>query len=229
MEMFLFPSKVEYMETDNPNVGKVILEPCYFGYGTTIGNSLRRVLLSSLPGAAVSAVKIDGVDHEFSGKDGVKEDVLEILLNLKRLRLKTFGDEPVRLTLEAKGKKIVTAKDIAKNSAVEIINKDLVIATLTDSKAELKMELIVDNGRGYVPKDQKKLENLEANAMVIDSIYSPVLNVGYKVDDVRVGQTTDYDKLIMTVETDGTITPKAAVEQATQILIDYLQPLLNNK
>ena len=112
---------------------------------------------------------------------------------------------------------------------MEIINKDLVIATLTDSKAELKMELIVDNGRGYVPKDQKKLENLEANAMVIDSIYSPVLNVGYKVEDVRVGQTTDYDKLIMTVETDGTITPKAAVEQATQILIDYLQPLLNNK
>lgn len=229
MEMFLFPSKVEYMETDNPNVGKVILEPCYFGYGTTVGNSLRRVLLSSLPGAAVSAVKIDGVDHEFSGKDGIKEDILEILLNLKRLRLKTFGDEPVRLTLEAKGKKVVTAKDIAKNSAVEIINKDLVIATLTDSKAELKMELIVDNGRGYVPKDQKKLEDLEANAMVIDSIYSPVLNVGYKVDDVRVGQTTDYDKLIMTVETDGTITPKEAVEQATQILIDYLQPLLNNK
>lgn len=229
MEMFLFPSKVEYMETDNPNIGKVILEPCYFGYGTTVGNSLRRVLLSSLPGAAVTAVKIDGVDHEFSGKDGIKEDILEILLNLKRLRLKTFGDEPVRLTLEAKGKKVVTAKDITKNSAVEIINKDLVIATLTDSKAELKMEIIVDNGRGYVPKDQKKLEELEANAMVIDSIYSPVLNVGYKVDDVRVGQTTDYDKLIMTVETDGTITPKEAVEQATQILIDYLQPLLNNK
>lgn len=229
MEMFLFPSKVEYIETDNQNIGKVILEPCYFGYGTTIGNSLRRVLLSSLPGAAVSAVKIDGVDHEFSGKDGVKEDILEILLNLKRLRLKIFSDEPVRLTLSAKGKKVVTAKDIDKNSAVEIINKDLVIATLTDSKAELKMELIVDRGRGYVPKDQKKLENLEANAMVVDSIYSPVLNVGYKVEDVRVGQTTDYDKLIMTVETDGTITPKQAVEQATQILIDYLQPLLNNK
>ncbi len=229
MEMFLFPSKAEYIETDNPNIGKVILEPCYFGYGTTIGNSLRRVLLSSLPGAAVSAVKIDGVDHEFSGKDGIKEDILEILLNLKRLRLKTFSNEPVRLTLDVKGKKVVTAKDIEKNSAVEIINKDLVIATLTDSKAELKMELIVDSGRGYVPKDQKKLENLEANAMIVDSIYSPVLNVGYKVEDVRVGQTTDYDKLIMTVETDGTITPKQAVEQATQILIDYLQPLLNNK
>jgi len=229
MEMFLFPSKVEYSDTDSINVGKVILEPCYFGYGTTIGNSLRRVLLSSLPGAAVTAVKIDGVDHEFSGKDGIKEDILEILLNLKRLRLKTFSEEPVRLTLHAKGKKVVTAKDIEKNSSVEIINKDLVIATLTDSKAELKMEIIVDSGRGYVPKDQKKLENLEANAMVIDSIYSPVLNVGYKVEDVRVGQTTDYDKLIMTVETDGTISPKEAVEQATQILIDYLQPLLNNK
>jgi DNA-directed RNA polymerase subunit alpha len=229
MEMFLFPSKVEYISTENPNVGKVVLEPCYFGYGTTVGNSLRRVLLSSLPGSAVTAVKIDGVDHEFSGKDGVKDDILEILLNLKRLRLKVFGDEPVRLTLHAKGKKEVTAKDIAKNSNVEIINKDLVIATLTDAKAELKMEIIVDNGRGYVPKDQKKLENLEANAMIIDSIYSPVLNVGYKVEDVRVGQTTDYDKLIMTVETDGTISPKEAVEQATQILIDYLQPLLNNK
>lgn len=229
MEMFLLPSKVEYLETDNSNVGKVILEPCYFGYGTTIGNSLRRVLLSSLPGAAVTAVKIDGVDHEFSGKDGVKEDVLEILLNLKRLRLKVFGDEPVKLTLDVKGKKVVSAKDIAKNSAVEIINTDLVIATLTDSKAELKMEILVDSGRGYVPKDQKKFTDLEARFMVIDSIYSPVLNVGYKVEDVRVGQTTDYDKLILTVETDGTISPKEATEQATKILIDYLNPLLNNK
>jgi len=227
--MFLLPSKVEYSTTDNPKIGEVVMEPCFFGYGTTLGNSLRRVLLSSLPGAAVTAVKIEGVDHEFSAKDGVKEDVLEILLNLKRLRLKLFTDEPVKLYLTAKGKKEVTAKMIDKNSDVEIVNPDLKIATLTDSKAELKMEIVVSKGRGYVPKEQKTEEKADVNMMVVDSIYNPVLNVGYKVENVRVGQITDYDKLTLTVETDGTISPQEAVEQSTKILIDYLNPLIQSE
>jgi len=225
MEMFLLPSKVEYIDTDQENVSKIVIEPCYFGYGTTIGNSLRRVLLSSLPGAAVTAVKIEGVEHEFSAKEGMKEDVLEVLLNLKRLRLKVFSDEPVKLHLKAKGKTIVTAKNIDKNSEVEIVNPDLVIANLTDSKSELNMEIIVNKGRGYLPKEEKDLEKEDVNMMVVDSIYSPVLNVGYKVEDLRVGQITDYDKLTLTVETDGTISPREAVEQATKILMDYLRPL----
>lgn len=226
MEMFLLPSKVEYIDTDKENVSQVVIEPCYFGYGATIGNSLRRVLLSSLPGAAVTAVKIEGVEHEFSAKDGLKEDVLEVLLNLKRLRLKVFSDEPVKLHLKAKGKKVVTAKDIKKNSDVEIVNPDLEIAHLTATKSKLDMEIVVNKGRGYVPKEEKTEEKEDVNMMVIDSIYSPVLNVGYKVEDVRVGQITDYDKLTLTVETDGTITPKEAVQQATGILMDYLKTLL---
>lgn len=229
MEMFLLPSKVEYGTTDDPNVGSVVMEPCFFGYGTTLGNSLRRVLLSSLPGAAVTAVKIEGVDHEFSAKDGVKEDILEILLNLKRLRFKMFTDEAVKLHLTVSGKKEVTAKLIDKNSDVEIMNPELKIATITDSKTELKMEIVVSKGRGYVPKEQKVAEKADVNMMVVDSIYNPVLNVGYKVENVRVGQITDYDKLTMTVETDGTISPQEAVEQSTKILIDYLSPLIQSE
>lgn len=227
MELFLLPSKAEYIDTDEENIAKVVIEPCYFGYGTTIGNSLRRVLLSSLPGAAVTAVKIEGVEHEFSAKEGMKEDVLEVLLNLKRLRLKIFTDETVKLHLKIKGKKVVTAKNIEKNSDVEIVNPELVIATLTDSKSELNMEIIVNKGRGYVPKEDKGQEKEDVNMMVLDSIYTPVLNVGYKVEDLRVGQITDYDKLTLTVETDGTISPREAVEQSTKILMDYLAPLLS--
>ena len=201
------------------------IEPCYFGYGTTLGNSLRRVLLSSLPGAAVTAVKIKGVDQEFSAIDDVKEDALRVVLNLKDLRVKVHSDEPVKLKLKAKGAKDVTAKDIEKNSDVEVVNPDLHIATLTDKNAELEMEITVQQGRGYLPVEGRDQEDVEIGTMMVDAVFSPVRSVGYVVENMRVGDITDYDKLVLNIETDGTITPQEAVEQAARILIDHFSLL----
>ena len=223
MENILLPSKIEFTEGKEPNTGTLIVQPLYKGYGTTLGNALRRVLLSSLPGAAVTAVKIKGLQQEFSTLDHVQEDGLEMILNLKQLRMKMFTDEPVKLTLKAKGAGQVTAKDIKTSSDVEIINKDLVIATLTDKKADLEMEITVEKGRGYVPTENKDIESMEIGNLAVDSLYSPVINVGFQVENVRVGQITDFDKLILDVETDGTITYEEAVNEAVKILIDHLQ------
>ena len=222
MDNLLLPSKISY-EGDKENQNKSVLtvEPLYFGYGTTLGNSLRRVLLSSLEGSAVTSVKIEGVDQEFSAIEKVKEDALMICLNLKKLRLKVFSDEPVKLTLKASGEKIVTAKDFKKDSQVEIMNADLEIATLTDKKANLNMEVTVQKGRGYVPTEERDKEDVEIGTILIDAIYSPVKKVGYKVVPTRVGDITNYDKLMMEIETDGTITPEEAVEQSNKILIDH--------
>lgn len=225
MENIILPKKIEFTKGAKPNEGIITVEPCYYGYGITLGNALRRVLLSSLPGAAVTAVKIQGVDHEFSSIPHVKEDVVEIILNLKNLRFKIFSSEVVRLQLRAKGEKIVTAKDIEPSSDVEIINKDLPIATLTDSSAKLEMEIFVSQGRGYVPTEEKK-EEREIGVIAIDSIFTPIVNVGFKVDNVRVGEVTNYDKLILTIETDGTITPEEACRQSAEILINHFNLIL---
>jgi DNA-directed RNA polymerase subunit alpha len=222
MELFLLPKKINIAE-EGSNKATVVIEPCYFGYGTTLGNALRRVLLSSLPGAAVTAVKIKGVDQEFQAIPKVKEDALNIILNLKNLRVKVYADEPVKLILKAKGEKIVTAADIEKNSQVEIVNPELEIATLTDKKADIEMEITVQKGRGYLPIEDREKEELEIGSIMVDAIFSPVKNVGYKVENTRVGDITDYDQLTLNIETDGSITPKDAIAQASQILIDHFK------
>jgi len=229
MELFLLPSKIEYKKGEKPHEAILNVEPLYFGYGTTMANTLRRVLLSSLPGAAVTAVKIKGVDQEFSAIDNVKEDALNIILNLKNLAIKVHSDEPVKLKLKAKGIKTVTAGDIEKNSDVDIINTDLEILTLTDKKAEVEMEITVEKGRGYIPVEERDKEDLEIGTMMVDAVFSPVRSVGYKVENIRVGDITDYDQLAMTIETDGTITPQEAVSQATKILIDHFSLLQGEK
>jgi DNA-directed RNA polymerase subunit alpha len=221
MEDILLPSKIEITPGEDARKATLTVEPCFHGYGTTLGNALRRVMLSSLPGAAVTAAKIKGVQHEFSPSDGVKEDVLEVMLNLKALRLRVFSDEPVRLSLKVKGEREVTAADIEKTSEVEIVNPDLHIATLTDKKAELEMEIFVSKGRGYLPVEERSSDKLELGMMAVDAVFSPVRDVGYKVENVRVGQITNFDKLVMTIETDGTIAPEDAVDQSVKILLDH--------
>lgn len=223
------PSKIEIKKGKLPNEAFVTVEPCHYGYGTTLGNALRRVILSSLPGAAVTAVKIKGVQHEFSTIPHVKEDVVEIILNLKQLRMKVFSAEPVRLTLKADGEKEVAAKDIEKSADVEIANPDLHIAELTNKNAELEMEIFVSQGRGYVPVEAREKEKTEVGMIAVDSIFAPIKNIGYKVENVRVGDITNYDKLILDIETDGTIKPEEALRQSAQILIDHFNLFLDGQ
>ena len=202
--------------------GKFVVEPLERGYGTTLGNSLRRVLLSSLPGYAITSVKIDGVLHEFSTIDGVKEDVTEIVLNLKGVILKIHGDGPKTIYIDASGKCQVTAGDIKADSDVEILNPEHLIATLEEGGA-LKMELTCDKGRGYVSAERnKQLMQPVIGVIAIDSIYTPVLKVNYTVENTRVGQITDYDKLSLEAWTDGTISAQEAVSLGAKILTDHL-------
>lgn len=221
MEDILLPSKIEIIPGERDNESVLVMEPFFHGYGHTVGNALRRVLLSSLQGAAVIAVKIKGGSHEFQALPNVKEDVLEIILNLKQLRLKVYSDEPVKLTLHAKGEKKVTGKDIAPNSDVEVANPGLHIATLTDKSAELEMEITVAKGRGYVPTEERGKERGELGTIAVDALYSPIRSVGYRVEDVRVGQITNFDKLTLTIETDGTVDADEAVRSSAKILIDH--------
>lgn len=229
MENILLPSKINFQESERPNEGVLVVEPCFYGYGTTLGNALRRVLLSSLEGAAVIAVKIKGVQHEFQPIENVKEDALQIILNLKALRIKMHTDEPVVLKISSKVEKTITAADIQPNSDVEIVNPDLEIATVTDDGFNFEMEITVKKGRGYASTEEREDEVHELGTIGIDALFSPVRNVGYKVENTRVGDITNYDKLIMNIETDGTISPKEAVEQSTKILIDYFSILLSDK
>ena len=202
--------------------GRFVLEPLERGYGTTLGNSLRRVLLSSLPGVAVKSIKIDGVQHEFSTIPGVKEDVTEIVLNIKSLTAKIYGDAPKTVYIEAEGEGEVTAGDIKADSEVEILNPGMHIATLGEG-AKLHMEIVIDRGRGYVPAERNKAEMIASiGAIPVDSIYTPVLKVNYTVENTRVGQITDYDKLTLEVWTDGTISAKEAVSLAAKVLNEHL-------
>jgi DNA-directed RNA polymerase subunit alpha len=230
MEKVALPNKIKYIEGKDINSGIMTIEPLYMGYGMTLGNSLRRVLLSSLEGAAVTGVKIKGADHEFMPLKNIKEDVLEIILNLKELRLKIFSDtteEEVRLELNVKGKKQITAKDIVKNSDVEIMNPDLEIANITDAKGSLEMEIFVAKGRGYkmVETDKNKKESKEIDYLEMDSAFSPILAVSLKVENVRVGKMTNWDKLILNITTDGTITSKEAFDRAVNILVEQFSVL----
>lgn len=225
MESILLPSKIRFAKGERPNEGVLTVEPCTQGYGTTIGNALRRVLLASLPGAAVTAVKIKGADHEFSTLPHVKEDVLEIILNLKTLRMKVHSDEPVKLSLSVKGERVVTAADFEKNADVEIVNSDLAIAHLTDKSASFEMEITVGTGRGYRSTEDRVKEKLEIGTIAIDALYSSVLNVSYKVVATRVGERTDYDKLILSLETDGSMDALEACKRGVEILLDHFNLL----
>ena len=203
--------------------GMFSLEPLECGYGNTLGNSLRRVLLSSLPGVAVSSVKIDGVKHEFSTIPGVKEDVTEIILNIKGLIAKMYGECPKTVYIDAEGECVVTAGDIKADSEIEILVPGMHIATLAPG-AKLHMEITLERGRGYVSAEKNKQQNnLSVGTIAVDSIYTPVLKVNYTVENTRVGQRTDYDKLILEVWTDGTISAKEAVSYAANVLTTYLQ------
>ena len=207
--------------TEDGNRASFAIEPLYPGYGMTLGNSLRRVILSSLGGAAITAAKIDGVSHEFSTIPHVKEDVVQILLNLKKVRFRVFDDEPRELLLTATGKGPVTAAAIKTSAAVEVVNPDQIIATLDTDKAKLGMELRVEKGRGYVPVEAREGERLEVGMIALDAIYSPAQRVRYQVENTRVGQATNLDRLVMEIETDGTISPAEALSSAAEILVDH--------
>ncbi|HWR38564.1 MAG TPA: DNA-directed RNA polymerase subunit alpha [Patescibacteria group bacterium] len=215
--------KIEVVELSEDNrYGKFVCEPLDRGYGITMGNSLRRVLLSSLPGAAVTSVKIDGVLHEFSTIPGVREDVTDIILNLKELCLKTYTDEPKVLRVEVLEEGEVTAADILADIDVEILNQDLHLATV-GTGGKLQMEMMVERGRGYVPADKNKKPDHVIGVIPIDSIFSPVLRVNYHVTDTRVGNVTNYDKLTLEVWTDGSMRPEEAVSKAAGIMVTHLK------
>ncbi len=213
--------RIECIETPtDDSYGKYVIEPLERGYGTTLGNSLRRVLLSSLPGTAVTSIRISGIQHEFSTIPGVKEDVTEIVLNIKRIIARLHSDEPKTVYIEASGECEVTAGDIKADGEVEILNPELHIATLGPD-ASLSMELTLDHGRGYVPADKNKNPQQIIGTIPVDSIYTPVLKVNYAVENTRVGNQTDFDKLTLEVWTDRTITPCDAVSLGAKILVDH--------
>ncbi len=198
------------------NMGQFVIEPLEAGLGQTMGNSLRRVLLTNLEGSAIASVKIDGVAHQFSTITGVSEDVIEIILNLKKVRVKGYADKPLKLKISASGKKDVTAKDIEVLGEGEITNPDQHIATMSSPQAKLNMEMTVSRGRGYSVAEERKLE--EIGTIPVDALYSPILDVSYSVEPTRVGRKTDFDKLTLDVKTDGTITPNDALVEAAKIL-----------
>lgn len=220
--MIQLPEKLSILKEEDNKI-TLELSPLYPGYGVTVGNSLRRILLSSIEGAAITTVKIKGVSHEFSNIEGVLENVIEILMNVKKIRLKMFSDEPTTLELKTSGEKEVHAKDIKTNPNVEIVNKDQLIATLTSKKAELEMELTVEKGIGYVPIEQRQKEKISVGTIAIDALFSPVKNANFTVDNIRVGQRTDYNKLILEIETDGIISPREALKQSLGILSKHLE------
>lgn len=216
------PDEVKVVSKDG-NKAKFEISPLMPGYGATIANPLRRVLLSSLEGVAVTSIKIKGVNHEFSSINGVMEDIIEIILNVKKVRFKLFEEGPVTLKIEAKGEKEITADNIKLTSDVEIINTDQHIATLTDKKAEFDMELQIEKGTGYLPVEQRQKDKLAIGVIAIDAIFSPVRSVNFSIEDMRVGQRIDYNKVLMEIETDGSIEPEMAMKKASEILTNHFQ------
>lgn len=202
-----------------------VIEPLHAGYGNTLGNSLRRVLLSSIKGAAIVAFRVEGATHEFTTLPGVKEDVVDIMLNLKNVRVVVHTDEPVELRLEKKGAGTVTAGDIKTTADVEIVNPEQVIATIDDPKKSILMDLVVETGRGYRTIEESSTSRVHSDMIALDAVFSPVLRVRYKVDSTRVGQETNLDKLLLTVDTNGAITPSEAFEEAAAILVNQYTAL----
>lgn len=213
------------IEDQGDNTATFLIEPLQAGYGNTLGNSLRRVLLSSIRGAAIVAFRIEGATHEFTTVPGVKEDVVDIMLNLKGINLLSHSDEPVELRIEKKGAGAVTAADIKTTADVEVINPEQVICTIDDPKASIVMDIVVEAGRGYRTIEESSESRLHSDMIAIDAMFSPVLRVRYKVDNTRVGQDTNLDKLEMTIETDGSISPREAFEESAAILVNQYTAL----
>jgi len=211
---------IKSTETEQ-NFASYDIEPLEAGYGHTLGNALRRVLLSALPGAAITAIKIEGAQHEFQDIPGVREDVTDIVLNVKKIRLRSLADQPVTMRIEVSGERVVTAADIQAPSTIEIVNPDVYICTLDGSDAHLEMELVVENGKSYVPAETK--EGQPIGQIPVDAIFTPVQRVNYIVENTRVGQMTNYDRITLQVWTDGTITPDEALRQASTILVQHFQ------
>ena len=210
---------------NDANSAEFVIEPLHMGYGNTLGNSLRRVLLSSIEGAAIVAFRVEGATHEFTTLPGVKEDVVDIMLNLKNVRLKVHSDEPIELRLEKKGAGVVTAGDIKTTADVEVVNPDQIIATIDDPKQSVLFDLVVETGRGYRTIEDSSAERLHSDMIALDAVFSPVLRVRYKVDNTRVGQETNLDKLLITVDTDGSLSPREAFEEAAAVLVNQYTAL----
>lgn len=207
------------------NVATFVVKPLEPGYGNTLGNSLRRVLLSSINGAAIVAFKIDGVSHEFTSIEGVKEDVVDIMLNLKNIKFKAHTDSPVELRLEKTGAGVITAADIQASTDMEVVNPDQIIATIDDAKTKFVMDLVVESGHGYKTIEESSEDRIHSDMIAVDAIFTPVLRVRYKVDNTRVGQVSNLDKLNITIETDGSLSPREAFEQASAILANQYTAL----
>ncbi len=222
----LTPSKPKIVE-ESENKGIYEIDGLYPGYGHTLGNSLRRIILSSLPGVAVTGVKIDGVSHEFSTVEGIKEDVINILLNIKKMRMILHTEEPQSLSISKEGEGELTAADLSKsNSAVEIVNPELHIATLTDKKSSINMEITVERGLGFVTKEEMKKEKTPIGTIALDAVFTPIRKVTYEVENMRVGDRTDFNKLIISIETDKTISPREALEESIYIMIEQLKAVV---
>ena len=219
------PSKPRVVSEDE-FTGVFEIDNLYPGYGHTLGNSLRRIILSSLPGAAITQVKIEGVDHEFSVMDGVKEDVLTILLNLKRVRLALYSDEPVTVTLKKSGAGMVTAGDLITPSQVEVLNPEQPIAEITAKGATLEMEILVEKGLGYVPREVHQKDKVDVGTIALDAVFTPIRRANYEVENMRVGDRTDYNRLRVSIETDGTFTPREALEKAIEIMVHQLSAVI---
>ena len=224
-QTILLPSKPRAVSEES-NKGVFEIDGLVPGYGYTLGNSLRRIILSSLPGAAITAVKIDGVSHEFSTIEGVSEDVITILLNLKNVRFHLIGEEAAKITLSAKGPKVVTAGDFTANSAVEIANKDQFICEIT-GKVGLNIELTVERGLGFVPRDAHHKQKADIGTIFLDAIFSPIRRVSYDVEEMRVGDKTNFNRLRMTIETDGTLSPREALESSVKTMIEQLAAIVS--
>ena len=207
----------------------ITITPCYPGYGVTLGNALRRGLLSSLPGAAITSVKIKGVTHEFSTLPNIKEDLVSIILNLKTVRLKLQGDQPINISLKMKGERVVKAKDFKAPSQVTIVNSDQTIATLTGKSAEFELEAVVETGRGYVPVENREKEKLDIGMIALDAVYTPIRNVNFEVEHVRVEQMTNFDSLRLDIVTDGTISAEDAFNDAARILLEHFALIVNRE
>ena len=213
------------VEESGANSASFVIEPLQSGYGNTLGNSLRRVLLSSVKGAAIVAFRVEGASHEFTTVAGIKEDVVDIMLNLKNVRVKSESDEPVEVRIEKKGAGTITAGDIKTTADVEIINPEQVIATVDDAKKSVVIDLVIETGRGYQTIEDSSVKRLHSDMIALDAMFSPVLRVRYKVDSTRVGQETNLDKLQLNVETDGSISPREAFEEAAAILVNQYTAL----
>jgi DNA-directed RNA polymerase subunit alpha len=219
------PSKPRVVSEEG-NRGIFEIDGLYPGYGHTLGNSLRRIILSSLPGAAITQVKIDGVEHEFSTLDGVKEDVITILLNLRRVRLNMHNDEPMTITLKKKGIGSVTAADIDAPSQIEILNPEQHIAEITNAKTDLKIEMTIERGLGYVPREVHQKDKVEIGTIAMDAVFTPIRRANYEVENMRVGDRTDYNRLRIIIETDGTYSAREALEKSIEIMIHQLKAVI---